>query len=82
VNARFLQFLALTTLGSSALLADPPPATSFLLRPAAVFDGREMHAGWAVLVQGDKISAAGPTADISAGKRKRSTCLTTLSFPG
>lgn len=67
MNPRFLQFIALTTLASSALPADPPPATSFLLRPAAIFDGREMHAGWAVLVEGEKIAAAGPVAEISAG---------------
>lgn len=30
-----------------------------LLRPAAVFDGNEMHAGWSVLITGDKIAAAG-----------------------
>lgn len=38
-----------------------------LIRPAAVFDGQEMHAGWSVLVSGDKIAAAGanitPPAD-------------------
>ncbi len=39
-------------------------AESLLLRPAAVFDGQEMRAGWAVLVDGDKIAAAG--TDIAA----------------
>jgi imidazolonepropionase-like amidohydrolase len=39
-------------------------AESILLKPAAVFDGQEMHAGWAVLVTGDKIAAVG--ADVSA----------------
>ena len=42
-------------------------AESILLKPAAVFDGQEMHAGWAVLVTGDKIAAVGanvaPPAD-------------------
>jgi imidazolonepropionase-like amidohydrolase len=38
---------------------------SILLKPAAVFDGQEMHPGWAVLVNGDKISAVGPAAQIS-----------------
>ncbi|MEO5720369.1 MAG: amidohydrolase family protein [Chthoniobacterales bacterium] len=32
---------------------------AILLQPAAVFDGQEMHAGWRVLVQGDKIVAFG-----------------------
>ncbi len=35
-----------------------------LLQPAAVFDGQEMQTGWVVLVNGDKIAAAGPAADI------------------
>ncbi|WP_375417719.1 amidohydrolase family protein [uncultured Hymenobacter sp.] len=38
----------------------PPAAPGLLLRPAAVFDGQDLHAGWVVLVEGDKITAAGP----------------------
>jgi imidazolonepropionase-like amidohydrolase len=41
-----------------------PAAT--LLRPAAVFDGQVLHPGWAVLVEGDKITAAGPAAQVAA----------------
>ena len=41
-------------------------ADSFMLRPAAVFDGDQRHSGWAVLVTGDKIAAAGPAAEITA----------------
>ncbi len=44
-------------------------AESILLRPAAVFDGQEMHAGWAVLVTGDKIAAAGPDVEAPADAR-------------
>src|SRR5258708_3831201 len=42
-----------------------------LLKPARVFDGETVHAGWAVLVRGDKIAAAGPLADLQvpAGAR-------------
>ncbi len=32
---------------------------SYLLRPDRVFDGQEMHEGWAVLVKGEKIAAVG-----------------------
>ncbi len=46
------------------LLAAAPPEVraqpAILIHPAAVFDGQEMHAGWSVLVTGDKIAAAGP----------------------
>ena len=34
-------------------------AQSILLRPDRVFDGMEMHEGWAVLVEGNKIQAVG-----------------------
>ena len=40
--------------------------TSFLLRPARVFDGEAMHAGWAVRVKGNRIDAAGPAASVDA----------------
>jgi imidazolonepropionase-like amidohydrolase len=48
-------------------LAQTPPQNSgaILLRPSAVFDGAEMHPGWAVLVRDDKIAAVGP-AQITA----------------
>jgi imidazolonepropionase-like amidohydrolase len=35
--------------------------TSFVLRPARVFDGTAMHQGWEVVVTGDRIVAAGPS---------------------
>jgi imidazolonepropionase-like amidohydrolase len=49
---------------SSAPLASDSAAT--LLLPDRVFDGTDMHAGWAVLVRGERIVAAGPTSTISA----------------
>lgn len=56
---------AVITLMAVANSGRAEPA-AMLLRPAAVFDGQELHAGWAVLVTGDKITAAGPAAQISA----------------
>ena len=38
----------------------------YLLRPDRVFDGDEVHEGWAVLVRGRHIEAAGPTASVQA----------------
>jgi len=61
--------------------AQPVAATAasqaVLLRPAAVFDGQDLHAGWAVLVENDRITAAGPAAQLAlpAGGR-------TLELPG
>lgn len=44
----------------ASLIATPAWAEPILLRPARVFDGSEMHDGWQVLVEGDRIQAAGP----------------------
>ena len=41
---------------------------SYVLQPDRVFDGTEMHEGWAVLVEGDKISSAGPKESIKIPK--------------
>ena len=41
-------------------------AATYLLRPARVFDGETSHEGWAVLVRGQRIEAAGPAAGITA----------------
>lgn len=43
-------------------------STSYLLQPDRVFDGTEMHEGWVVQVQGNKIIAAGAKESIRVGK--------------
>jgi imidazolonepropionase-like amidohydrolase len=55
------------------------PARSTLLRPARVFDGvtAEAHAGWVVLVTGDRIAAVGPASDVRAPAGA-----TTVDLPG
>jgi imidazolonepropionase-like amidohydrolase len=65
----------LPTYAASAQTTTPAP--TLLLRPAAVFDGETLHPGWVVLVEGDKIKAAGPAAQISAPAGAR-----TLDLPG
>jgi imidazolonepropionase-like amidohydrolase len=45
--------------------------SSIILRPAAVFDGQELHSDWSVVVTGDKITAAGPSNNISASPNAR-----------
>ncbi len=40
------------------------PTPSYVLHPAAVFDGTELHQGWDVVVTGDHIVAAGPAASV------------------
>ena len=64
--------------GASGLCAQPAaPAGATLLVPAAVFDGQTLHPGWAVLVERDKIVAAGPAGQITAPPGAR-----TLNLPG
>ena len=41
-------------------------AASYVIRPARVFDGDAMHEGWAVVVNGQRITAAGPAASVTA----------------
>ena len=54
----------------SLFLAVPAAAQqATLLRPERVFDGAETHGGWSVLVQGDRIVAAGPNVALPAGAR-------------
>ena len=51
--------------------AAAPAQEAILLRPARVFDGvaPEPHEGWTVLVQGERIVAAGPAVAAPAGAR-------------
>ncbi len=75
MKRRCLILLALAGLLNRAGAADP--VTSYLLHPAAVFDGEQLHQGWAVLVQGDKIAQAGPAAEITAPSDTK-----TIDLPG
>ena len=65
MKARFCIFLAIT-ISSCLSAAEPDAAAVRLLRPAAVFDGTDLHPGWVVLVRGAKIEAAGPAGEIKA----------------
>jgi len=51
--------------------AVPAQADTLLLKPARVFDGvnAQPHEGWSVLVEGDRIAAAGPAVAAPANAR-------------
>ena len=54
-----------------------------LITPARVFDGMDMHEGWSVLVRGERITAAGPSASITAPPNtKRVDLAGTTLMPG
>jgi imidazolonepropionase-like amidohydrolase len=78
LNRKFI-FNSLATLFVAAPFAhgQPSASDSTILRPTAVFDGQELHAGWIVVVTGDKIAAVGPAAEVSAPPTSR-----TLDLPG
>jgi imidazolonepropionase-like amidohydrolase len=59
------------------ILAAPASAEVFLLQPAQVFDGvnPQPHAGWSVVVDGERIAAVGPNLAAPAGAR-------TIALPG
>ncbi|HEY3662322.1 MAG TPA: amidohydrolase family protein [Chthoniobacterales bacterium] len=66
MKTNFLCALLVTSIAALAHAVQPAAPVPRLLRPAAVFDGQEMHPGWVVLVRGDKIEAAGPAAQVAA----------------
>ncbi len=61
----------LIALAAIASLAAPAAAEPILLRPAQVFDGvnAQPHAGWSVLVEGDRIAAVGANLAAPAGAK-------------
>jgi len=64
-----LACLLAATLAANTRPADPTQATTvYLLKPARLFDGEaaQLHDGWAVLVRGERIEAAGPANEVKA----------------
>lgn len=56
-------WLALVS-GTALAQAPSAPQPDTLLVPQAVFDGERLQAGWAVVVRGERIVAAGPAASV------------------
>ncbi|WP_203310077.1 metal-dependent hydrolase family protein [Sphingomonas beigongshangi] len=69
MTKRWLTVVAALLLGGATLPAEEPVPATFLLRPAGVFDGvdGQVHAGWQVLVRGDRIVAVGAALAVPAG---------------
>jgi imidazolonepropionase-like amidohydrolase len=67
---RLFAICLVAALVPAAALAQRPrqrdPGERTLLKPARVFDGDTMHAGWVVRVNGSRIESAGAAADVSA----------------
>src|SRR4029079_5086386 len=73
----FAKIRLLAVFLEALFVASPVLAEPILLRPAQVFDGvnTQPHLGWQVLVDGDRIAAAGPNLSAPAGAR-------TIDLPG
>ena len=66
---------------AALLFAAPASAEPILLKPARLFDGLQLHEGWSVLVDGERIAAVGPNLAAPAGTRTIDLAGTTL-MPG
>lgn len=74
--------LIAASLTLSSLSAQTPGPAAMLLVADRVFDGSAMHEGWAVLVRGDRIETAGPTASVPAAGTKTMRLPGTTLMPG
>jgi imidazolonepropionase-like amidohydrolase len=60
-----IQWITVCCLFLSRLtFAQPNADAAYLLLPARVFDGVSLHSDWVVLVQGNRIAAAGPASQV------------------
>jgi imidazolonepropionase-like amidohydrolase len=60
----------------------PPDSSAVLLVPDRVFDGTDVHDGWAVLVRGERIVSAGPVATTADPSARRIALPGTTLLPG
>ena len=70
-TVRLFLFVVIATLAAGSPVSTQgrgaaAPASAMLLKPARVFDGDAMHEGWAVVVRGTTIDAAGPAGSVNA----------------
>jgi imidazolonepropionase-like amidohydrolase len=63
---RYLAVLFCFILSVNAFAQNPATGSYVLLKPDRVFDGDQMHAGWWVLVKGNRIAAVGEPSSIKA----------------
>ena len=68
-SVNFVNFVGLAAQLLGLLLATPAAAETLLIKPARVFDGSALHQGWSVLIEGDRIAAAGPNVTAPAAAR-------------
>lgn len=67
---RFIALLLCAAAPAALPAAAAPQPHSYLLVPAAVFDGAALHPGWQVVVEDDRITAVGPAPAVPAGAER------------
>lgn len=79
-----LFFIAVVLYVASPLALADAPSRPILLKPARVFDGitPKAHEGWVVLVRGNRIVRAGPSADVPADGARAIELPHTTLLPG
>jgi len=75
--------LLLATAGFLAAAVPSPAQETLALRPDRVFDGEAIHEGWVVVVEDERIAAAGPAASVEVPPDAETIDLTgTTLLPG
>ncbi|HVI70524.1 MAG TPA: amidohydrolase family protein [Pyrinomonadaceae bacterium] len=73
----------LILLSLALLLPITQPEPTYLLKPAHVFDGEQLHDNWVVLVRGEKIVQVGPAGSVNGGSGAKQIDLPGLTLlPG
>jgi imidazolonepropionase-like amidohydrolase len=68
--------IAIVSFAPATPASQDPAGDAIVLQPARVFDGETMQAGWAVVVRGDRIEAAGPAGTLNLPPSARRIALT------
>jgi imidazolonepropionase-like amidohydrolase len=72
ILAATVSLLGAVSAHAQATASKVPDSTATIITPARVFDGMTMHEGWSVVVRGERIVSAGPSASMAvpAGSRR------------
>jgi imidazolonepropionase-like amidohydrolase len=76
IGPALASLIVIVSLAPAAPASQEPTGDTIVLQPGRVFDGETMQAGWAVVVRGDRIEAAGPVADLDVPPNARRISLT------
>lgn len=76
IGPALAMLIAIVSFAPATPASQDPAGEAIVLQPARVFDGDTMQAGWAVVVHGDRIEAAGPAGALNLPASARRIALT------